>query len=147
WLKERGWIFGKTEQSITIPDPSSPTGKRMFKRDLFGFCDIVAVHPNEKGTLYVQVTAGLGSHKIERLAKIEASPACWPILRAGNMIEFQSWRKLGPRGRKRWSVYRCQARINGEKIVWVEVNEENDDEDFEPQTVLFPSAGIYRVPV
>jgi hypothetical protein len=144
WLKERGWQFGKTEQSITIPDPASPTGRRMFKRDLFGFADIVGVHPDVPGTTYFQVTAGMGSHKADRLKKIEDSPAIVTILKAGNTVEFQAWRKLGPRGGvKRWEVYRCQARLERGKIVWKEVSEDqNDDEDFAPQ----PSLGFARVP-
>jgi len=145
WLKERGWIFGKTEQSITIPDPTSPTGKRLFKRDLFGFVDVVAVHSTMKGVLFLQVTGGM-NNKFERLKKINEAPATIPILQAGNTIEFQAWRKLGPRGRKRWAVYRCQARLDAGRIVWVDMNEENDDDDFATQAALFPSPGTYHVP-
>jgi hypothetical protein len=144
WLKERGWVFGKTEKSVRIPDKTVPGGWRIFKQDLFGFVDIVAVHPLARGVLFVQVTANLGSHKTDRLKKIEEAEATIPILKAGNTIEFQAWRKLGPRGKKRWSVYRCQARIRGDKIEWFDVEEE-EDEDFAQQTSLF-TGGVARVP-
>ncbi len=144
WLKEHGYIFGKTEQNISIPDPSVKGGRRTFKRDLFNFVDIVAVHPDQQGILFLQVTAGLGSHKVDRLKKIEDSPAAIPILKSGSAIEFQAWRMLGPRGgKKRWCVHRERARLIDGQIQWFEVNEENeDDEDFAPQ----PSLGFARVP-
>jgi hypothetical protein len=134
-LRDCGWIVGKTEQDMRIPDKTIPGGYKIFKRDLFGFADLVAVHPDSPGTLYVQTTVNLGSHKTERLEKIEASSATIPLLKAGNQVEFWGWRKIGPRGkRKTWQVSRWRAVLGEqgtERITWRHVSEENVDDDFD----------------
>lgn len=107
----------------------------MFKKDLFGFADIVGIHPDQLGTTYFQVTGGM-NNKGDRMAKIEAIAATPLILKTGNTVELHVWRKMGPRGGvKRWTVYRAQARLHGDKLQWIEVFEKEDDE-FEKQPGL-----------
>lgn len=71
------------------------------RRDLFGFIDIVALHPDKKGILGIQTTTS--SNLAARITKAQALPAYSLWLDAGNVVEFHGWRKIGPRGkRKLW---------------------------------------------
>lgn len=60
------------------------------KNDLFGFADLAAIHPDEKGTLYIQVTEG--GHGPERVRKILALNAAKVALKGGNRIWVIDWR-------------------------------------------------------
>jgi len=62
------------------------------RRDLFGFIDIVAIHPDKKGVLGVQTTSG--SNLAARITKAEALPAYALWLNCGNAVEFHGWRKI-----------------------------------------------------
>lgn len=62
------------------------------RRDLFGFIDIVALHPDKKGVLGVQATTG--SNLSARILKAEALPAYYLWLKTGNAVQFFGWRKL-----------------------------------------------------
>jgi len=59
-LRERGYLAGVVEQ--TVP-------QTFIKRDLFGFIDILAVHPETGETLAIQATSG--SNASARIYKIE----------------------------------------------------------------------------
>jgi hypothetical protein len=132
-LRDNGYTVAITEKNVRIPDKTVPGGWRIFKQDLFGFCDLLAVHPNYSGCLFVQTTAGLGSHRTERMAKIEQAEATPIILGAGNRIEFHGWRKKGPRGGvKRWEVARFYATLDAGKVKWVSQEEPDDDFDAQP---------------
>lgn len=63
-----------------------------IRRDLFGFIDIVAIHPQKRGVLGVQTTTG--SNLAARITKAQALPAYKLWLDAGNALEFHGWRKL-----------------------------------------------------
>lgn len=63
-----------------------------IRRDLFGWIDIVALHPDKKGVLGVQCTSG--ANLAARIAKAEALPAYSLWLNCGNAAEFFGWRKL-----------------------------------------------------
>jgi len=63
------------------------------RRDLFGFIDIVAIHPEKQGVLGVQTTTG--SNLAARETKAKALPAYYLWTQAGNTIEFHGWRKIG----------------------------------------------------
>lgn len=124
WLRDQGYIAAVVEQNVRIPAMNGQPAK-MFKRDLFGFVDIVAMKADVMGTTFIQVTAGLGSHRTERQAKMEAADALRPMLAAGNSCEFHAWRKVGKRGaRKLWKLARFQARLHGEAISWLTMNED-----------------------
>lgn len=81
-------------------------GPRVFKRDLFGVIDIVAVAKDEFGAPYlvgIQTTSG-GDHA-KRMRKIhrEHRAALW--IRAGARLEVWSWTKRGQRNRRKlWTL-------------------------------------------
>ena len=132
WLREQGYIVQGTEATVRIPDKALPSGWRMFRRDLFNFCDMLAVKPDVFGATFVQVTAGM-NNKGGRIAKIEAAPASHAILRSGNTIELHIWRKMGARGKvKHWKLARFQARLcptGLAQLSWIEVDSSDPDFD------------------
>jgi hypothetical protein len=144
FFRDLGFTCGITEKNVRIPDKTVPGGWRVFKQDLFGFCDIVAVHPDVKGTTFIQTTSGLGSHRVDRMEKIQEAPAALQLLKAGNAIEFHGWRKVGARGApKRFALKRYIAKLVDGKITWVDADRtevQDEDDDFEPQKALF--AGV-----
>lgn len=75
--------------------------------DLFGFIDVVGIHPDKQGILGVQTTSG--SNLSARIKKSQALAAYHIWLRAGNTIEFHGWRKLkNLPGNRQWD---CDRRI------------------------------------
>jgi len=72
--------------------------------DLFGIIDLVVIGDPEHPILFVQATAGDGGNHAARRAKVIASDATPKILIAGIDVAIVSWRKAGPRGkRKVWT--------------------------------------------
>jgi hypothetical protein len=68
------------------------------RRDLFGFADVLAVHPRDRQFLLVQATTR--DHAANRLAKARARPELLAWLKAGGRFEVQGWtRRAG-----RWQV-------------------------------------------
>ena len=63
-----------------------------IRRDLFGFIDIVALHPNKKGVLGIQTTTG--TNLSARIKKAQMLTAFNLWLSCGNAVEFHGWRKL-----------------------------------------------------
>lgn len=61
------------------------------KKDLFGFLDIVALHPDRKGLLGVQTTTA--SNLLARVHKAEKLEAFSLWVAAGNDVEFHGWLK------------------------------------------------------
>lgn len=74
-------------------------------KDLFGFIDVIALHPQETGVLGVQTTTGANlSARIKKAENLK-SGAYWKWLGAKNDVEFHGWAKRGARGkRKLWTV-------------------------------------------
>jgi hypothetical protein len=68
------------------------------RRDLFGFGDVLAVHPRERTFLIVQATTV--GHVRHRLDKARALPELAGWLRAGGQFQVWGWAKRG----KRWAV-------------------------------------------
>jgi hypothetical protein len=75
----------------------------MFKRDLFNFCDILAVRPDLPGTLYVQTTTRDNqAARLKKMIECEELPA---VIQAGNTVQVHGWAQVGPKGtRKLWKV-------------------------------------------
>jgi hypothetical protein len=69
-------------------------------RDLFGFADVLGVHPGDHVVLLVQTTSA--SNFAKRLRHVRESPALPLLLDAGVRIEVWGWRKCG----SRWFVRR-----------------------------------------
>lgn len=70
------------------------------RQDLYGFIDILAIHP-QLGFLGVQTTVAGEINR--RMDKIRSEPRALTFLLAGGKIVVHGWRKGGPRGqRKTW---------------------------------------------
>ncbi len=81
-------------------------------KDLFGFIDVIAVHPAKSGALGVQVTNS--ANAANRLKKALANPNLETWLQAGNRFEIHAWRKSPEkRGSKRltWKVTRKEVTL------------------------------------
>lgn len=103
FLRKRGYIVGITER----------WNRFAFKKnDLFGFIDLVAIHPDKPGVLGVQATSR--GNVLSRVYKIADLPlvevdgkkfhAAKLWLRTGNRILVIGWGKRGARGKaKRWT--------------------------------------------
>lgn len=129
-LRRDGWIADKVEQTLPIPG-------RTVTRDVYGFADILAAHP-QRGILLVQVTSrsnvnaritkataetvedGIGS---EEPNLVRAKLIVW--LSAGGLFEVHGWAKAGPRGApKRW-MYRRVIFEYAERILsWCDAAED-----------------------
>lgn len=77
------------------------------RQDLFGFIDVVAMHPQEKGILGVQTTSG--SNHAARRSKILDLPAARLWLETGNRLWVISWEKKGKAGKRKLWEPRIQA--------------------------------------
>jgi hypothetical protein len=60
-----------------------------LRRDLFGFADVLAVHPRDRRFLLVQATTV--DHLAGRLAKARGRPELAAWLRAGGAFELHGW--------------------------------------------------------
>lgn len=91
-LRDEGW------PNVQVVEVWIAPAKR--HRDLFGFCDILALHP-DWGHLYVQTTSG--SHVNARLDKLREFPdVIEDVLLSGSRVEIHGWRKLKRDGRMVW---------------------------------------------
>ena len=81
-LRDLGYHVEVVEQTIKTP-------RMTFKRDLWGFVDLLAVRENE--VLAVQVTSA--SNVSARVRKITDSPLLAPVRAAMVRIEVHGWRK------------------------------------------------------
>jgi len=102
-LRKKGYIAQSVEKYNAF------THRR---NDLFGFIDIVAVHPDGVGTVGIQVTAGgNSSSRIEKILSIKEHKL-W--LSAGNRIWVLDWVKKGKSGkRKLWRVNATEIKYTG----------------------------------
>jgi len=74
-----------------------------IRQDLFGWIDIVAVHPERPGVLGVQTTTA--ANAMARLEKAQGNPALLAWLKGGSPLAIHGWAKRGPRGQpKVWTV-------------------------------------------
>lgn len=80
------------EQGYTVCVVEHFNAFAKIRKDLFGFIDIVALHPQKRGLLGIQTTTG--SNLSARKKKAEAIPAYKLWINAGNAIQFHGWRKL-----------------------------------------------------
>jgi hypothetical protein len=81
YLRERGWIAHVVEKR-------NPFTRKL--KDCFG-ADIVAVHPAQALTLWVQATSG--SNHNARVKKCKANEEVSHVLRVGHGFEIWSWTK------------------------------------------------------
>jgi hypothetical protein len=91
--RELGYLADKTEHHNMFSHQ---------KNDLFGFIDLVAIHP-VRGIVGVQATSG--ANHAARRTKILALPTAVAWIAAGGIIEVITFAKQGARGKpKRWTT-------------------------------------------
>src|SRR5262249_6486275 len=84
------------------------------RMDLWGFGDVLAVHPRDGLFLIVQVTTI--DHVSHRLAKAKTSPDLLGWLKAGGTFEVHGWVKRG----RRWDVKRVAVQAEDLSAVVLE---------------------------
>lgn len=73
------------------------------RQDLFGFIDVVAVMPGQRGVIGIQTTTA--SNAASRMLKVLSEPRALAWVQAGNSIQIHGWAKRGARGKaKRWTL-------------------------------------------
>lgn len=82
-LEQDGWTVGKVEQTVK-------TGKIVFKKDLYGFVDLVCLSPS-RGMMFVQSTGG--GNMNPRVQKIKENPIHAIALASGVRIQVHDWVK------------------------------------------------------
>jgi hypothetical protein len=85
FFQKLGFDIGDTEQKLRIP------GRGMITRDLFGFADLVAIHPQLSGSWFIQTTTR--PHAANRIQKALINPVLPRLLLGGNRFVVQSWAK------------------------------------------------------
>ena len=96
-LRDEGFICAIVEKWNSFagpPDKRCPTcGKNQIgvRQDLFGFADIIAVHPQLRVTVAVQTTSGSGMSA--RRHKLNATGEVLVCMAAGWKIELHAWSK------------------------------------------------------
>jgi hypothetical protein len=94
-LRREGFLAGVVESWIPHTN---------LRRDLFGFADVLAAHPQDCVFLLVQVTTA--DHVAHRLAKARARPELAIWLKAGGRFEVHGWRQR----KGRWFLRRVEAK-------------------------------------
>jgi hypothetical protein len=85
-LKKNGW-------TCQVVERWNPFARKRL--DLFGFIDIVAIHPKLGVILGVQTTTA--GNMNARLKKIEKEPRALDWVSAGAKVAVHGWKKLGKR--------------------------------------------------
>ena len=71
-----------------------------IRQDLFGFIDLLAIHPEIKGCLGIQTTTR--AHQADREKKALANENFQVWLSSGNQFHIHGWAKVGPRGQAKF---------------------------------------------
>lgn len=89
-LRQLGYVVAVVEQWIRAPKPKDP--HFMFRRDLWGFADVLGFHPRDGMFLLVQCTSY--GHVKDRLDKAKKRPELAQWLKAGGTFEVWGWGKV-----------------------------------------------------
>lgn len=82
YLRDQGYAADVTERWI-------PQARK--RKDLWGFCDVAALHPAHPGVLLVQTTSA--SNHAARRTKLANLATVQLALQAGCRVQIISWRK------------------------------------------------------
>jgi hypothetical protein len=119
-LRKEGWTACVVEQHIRPPNTKGkkPEADFGFKRDAFGFGDILACNSfilsDEDGVQVLRlnsialVQTTTGANLAARITKILAEPRAKVWLVAGGRIIVHGWRKLGKAGKRK--LWQCDER-------------------------------------
>lgn len=125
YLRKRGWTAENVEVHVAVP------GRDSISRDLLGFGDVLALHP-EHGVLIVQVAAtsdmsgkfrkmcGRGPARLQHREKMHLRRVSGNVraaLLAGSAIEIHGWRKND--AANRWEITIETVMLSGERLVSV----------------------------
>jgi hypothetical protein len=86
-LTAEGWTVTTVEQNITARKPGKSF---VFKRDAYGFADLLACSPS-RGIMLVQATGG--DNMAARIAKTRGEPRHAVWLASGGRIQVHCWMK------------------------------------------------------
>ena len=86
WLRQRGFVARVVE--CWVPHTQ-------VRRDLFGFADIIGIHPRDRLILLVQTTTS--GHLANRLEKARRLSELRDWLRAGGRFQVHGWGEAGLR--------------------------------------------------
>lgn len=104
-MTRKGRTIGILEkQGYTAEDVEKFNFFTKRRNDFLGIFDVLAIHPEAKGILGVQVTAGGGDVQ-KHIRKMQASPNLLKWINAGNEAIIHSWALRGPRGKRK--VWTC----------------------------------------
>lgn len=120
YLEKQGYMVALVERTVNAPkfEQGKPAGMFRNKFDAFGFADLVAVHPDITGTLYIQTTTT--QHQAERQQKVLDARATRTILQSQNRIVVHGWKKTGPRGQvKTWQVTVAECMLQDDQLMFV----------------------------
>jgi len=83
-----------------------------IRQDLFGFIDILAVHPNKKEILGIQACTDTGGHMSKHKMKVKNNKKLNIWLKSGGMFEIWAWAKKGKKGkRKLWVLRTAKLKV------------------------------------
>ena len=111
-LRRRGYVVEKCEQWIPRPQGRAQAAKYAggFRRDLFGFADLIAFHPEIPVVLFVQTTSKkqMGAHMrhYRTDAKVCQNILAW-ISQPGRELVIHGWHAVKTRAGWQW---RCVER-------------------------------------
>jgi hypothetical protein len=118
FLRKAGYVAAVVERRNAYagpPEAKCPEcGKNKIgiSQDLFGFCDIIAIHPETRTTLAVQTTSG--SNLSARRHKLMACGEVILCMAAGWKIELHAWAKHKiVRGGKAFRYELIRESLNG----------------------------------
>ena len=120
-LRDRGYTAEVVERFVRTEHKGAQGKVKAggFRKDLFGFCDIIAVHPLVAGTTYIQTTDGSSLSKRITKAFAEKGEAVRAVLRAGNRVAFHGWRQL----QSGWDCRVFRAELQGNDLVAIDCTE------------------------
>lgn len=100
-LREAGFMAAPVEKRVP--------GRPDVTMDLFGFADVLAVHPRDSIFLLVQATSDNGGNVSARVKKVmaNANARCW--LKAKGLVEVHGWRRDGRLRRVKIVLEACPA--------------------------------------
>jgi hypothetical protein len=143
WYRKNGYIVGKTEMNQRVPNPAFPGQFKMWKVDLFGFCDLLAAKPGEMPIFCQTTTTSNQANRIEKIAGLAAAKV---IVGTGHArLHVHGWGKKGPRGgRKVWQLTITQITFDDDGLLVTEVISGGavEDEDDTPVPPLLKTAEV-----
>lgn len=137
YYRKNGFLVGKTEMNQRVPNPAFPGTFKMWKVDLFGCIDLIAIRPGEPPIFCQTTTTSNQSARIDKIAGLAAAKV---IVKTGAKLHVHGWGKKGPRGgRKTWQLTISEIGYDVDGLLTTEVSHVTGPEDGdepEPQPAI-----------